>query len=166
MVYIHEAELLQPVVSHQLNTWLLHHVQWDIRPRVCYCICHALFITLISFQMCGHLHTWNKIKLYVAETIYFIYFVFGVWMALAMMFDWTLVFWSDDWHYTPERLIYKAKSIWYLSCIESWYMVSLIDCKGNKKKQKNWMRKTHTHPFNGPLSGTTQVSRYEKAKPI
>jgi len=25
---------------------------------------------------------------------------------------------------------------------------------------------THTHPFNGPFSGTTQVSRYQKAKPI
>ena len=25
---------------------------------------------------------------------------------------------------------------------------------------------THTHPFNGPLSGTTQVSRYQKGKPI
>jgi len=24
----------------------------------------------------------------------------------------------------------------------------------------------HTHPFNGPLSGTTQVSRYQKGKPI
>jgi len=23
---------------------------------------------------------------------------------------------------------------------------------------------THTHPFNGPLSGTTQVSRYQKSK--
>jgi len=23
---------------------------------------------------------------------------------------------------------------------------------------------THTHPFNGPLSGTTQVSRYQKDK--
>ena len=23
---------------------------------------------------------------------------------------------------------------------------------------------THTHPFNGPLSGTTQVSRYKKGK--
>jgi len=22
----------------------------------------------------------------------------------------------------------------------------------------------HTHPFNGPLSGTTQVSRYQKGK--
>ena len=27
-------------------------------------------------------------------------------------------------------------------------------------------RQTHTHPFNGPLSGTTQVSRYQKGKPI
>ena len=25
---------------------------------------------------------------------------------------------------------------------------------------------THTHPFNGPLSWTTQVSRYQKGKPI
>jgi len=25
---------------------------------------------------------------------------------------------------------------------------------------------THTHPFNGPLSGTTQVSRYQQGKPI
>ena len=24
----------------------------------------------------------------------------------------------------------------------------------------------HTHPFNGPFSGTTQVSRYQKGKPI
>jgi len=24
----------------------------------------------------------------------------------------------------------------------------------------------HIHPFNGPLSGTTQVSQYQKAKPI
>ena len=25
---------------------------------------------------------------------------------------------------------------------------------------------THTHPFNGPLPGTTRVSRYQKGKPI
>jgi len=25
-------------------------------------------------------------------------------------------------------------------------------------------RRKHTHPFNGPLSGTTQVSRYQKGK--
>ena len=26
------------------------------------------------------------------------------------------------------------------------------------------LRYTHTHPFNGPLSGTTQVSRYQKGE--
>jgi len=26
------------------------------------------------------------------------------------------------------------------------------------------MSYTHTHPFNGPFSGTTQVSRYQKGK--
>ena len=30
----------------------------------------------------------------------------------------------------------------------------------NKKNTVN----THTHPFNGPFSGTTQVSRYRKGK--
>jgi len=27
-------------------------------------------------------------------------------------------------------------------------------------------RNTHTHPFNGPFSGTTRVSQYQKGKPI
>ena len=26
------------------------------------------------------------------------------------------------------------------------------------------IRKAHTHPFNGPLSGTNQVSQYQKGK--
>jgi len=31
-------------------------------------------------------------------------------------------------------------------------------------KDKNKVRHTHTHPFNGPLSRTTRVSRYQKGK--
>ena len=31
-------------------------------------------------------------------------------------------------------------------------------------RHKHSQVKTHTHPFNGPLSGTTQVSRYQKGK--
>ena len=30
--------------------------------------------------------------------------------------------------------------------------------------QSQQITHTHTHPFNGPLSGTTQVSRYQKGK--
>jgi len=33
-----------------------------------------------------------------------------------------------------------------------------MDCKNNTNK------KTHTQPFNSPLSGTTQVSRYQIGK--
>jgi len=33
-----------------------------------------------------------------------------------------------------------------------------------KHKQENITTYTHTHPFNGPLSGTTQVSWYQKGK--
>ena len=33
------------------------------------------------------------------------------------------------------------------------------------KTKQTWQRlDTHTHPFNGPFSGTTQVSRYQKCK--
>jgi len=33
-----------------------------------------------------------------------------------------------------------------------------------KCDDKNFSHLTHTHPFNGPLSGTTRVSRYQKGK--
>ena len=38
----------------------------------------------------------------------------------------------------------------------------------NKKKHSpQWqMTDTHTHQFNGPFDGTTQVSQYQKGKPI
>jgi len=32
------------------------------------------------------------------------------------------------------------------------------------EKQVAAVRHTQTHPFNGPLSGTTRVSRYQKGK--
>ena len=32
------------------------------------------------------------------------------------------------------------------------------------KCKKIVVEHTHTHPFNGPFSGTTQVSRYQKGK--
>ena len=30
--------------------------------------------------------------------------------------------------------------------------------------KRNLLTHTHAHPFNGPLSGTTRVSRYQKGK--
>ena len=41
-----------------------------------------------------------------------------------------------------------------LTCAQRLTRVSLIYC----------MEHTHTHTFNGPLSGTTRVSRYQKGK--
>jgi len=36
----------------------------------------------------------------------------------------------------------------------------------NSESQSSWPAHTHTHtPFNGPFSGTTRVSRYQKGKP-
>ena len=40
-----------------------------------------------------------------------------------------------------------------LLVVEKWQTVS-------------WVTHTHTHTFNGPLSGTTRVSRYQKGKTI
>jgi len=34
----------------------------------------------------------------------------------------------------------------------------------NKQTFSKHLNKTHTRPFNGSLSGTTQVSRYQKGK--
>jgi len=33
-----------------------------------------------------------------------------------------------------------------------------------RTNRETWDLVTHTHPFNGPLSGTTQVSQYQKGK--
>jgi len=38
-----------------------------------------------------------------------------------------------------------------------------VDWTGRLKKHVQHTH-THTHPFNGPFSGTTQVSRYQKGK--
>ena len=42
-------------------------------------------------------------------------------------------------------------------CCRAFYTVSI-------EKSELSHTHTHTHPFNGPLSGTTQVSRYQKGK--
>ena len=37
-------------------------------------------------------------------------------------------------------------------------------CQDDTTLKQVQKKHTHTHPFNGPLSGTTQVSRYQKGK--
>ena len=41
----------------------------------------------------------------------------------------------------------------------SWALVSFLKIMAPKEHTH-----THTHPYNGPFSGTTQVSRYQKGK--
>jgi len=40
-----------------------------------------------------------------------------------------------------------------------WYVAQPLEIMVTQKKTH-----THTHPFNGPLPGTTQISRYQKRK--
>ena len=46
--------------------------------------------------------------------------------------------------------------------IPIWYNTPFYMC--SKTDESNLIQHTHTHPFNGPLSGTTRVSRYQKGK--
>jgi len=41
--------------------------------------------------------------------------------------------------------------------------IIMMDKTFSRRTPKNPMEE-HTHPFNGPLSGTTHVSRYQKGK--
>ena len=49
--------------------------------------------------------------------------------------------------------------------VKSWIWSSVRWCQ-YRPKSLNYCKHTHTHLFNGPLSGTTQVVRYQKVKPI
>jgi len=40
----------------------------------------------------------------------------------------------------------------------------MSDCKAKARDSRSKCMHNNTHPFNGPLSGTTQVSRYHKGK--
>ena len=40
--------------------------------------------------------------------------------------------------------------------------VAMVEAEGVMKVRRHTL--THTHPFNGPLSGTTRLSRYQKGK--
>ena len=51
------------------------------------------------------------------------------------------------WHWAPARVYNTLIVTWSDSWASLYYY-------------------THTHPFNGPFSGTTRVSRYQKGKPI
>jgi len=54
--------------------------------------------------------------------------------------------------------------------IESWWHEDLLFYPAAKELKSGWYvhdinyNITHTHPFNGPFSGTTQVSRYQKGR--
>ena len=57
---------------------------------------------------------------------------------------------SSSSHYTPPRLPDVVALPWEIQ-------------KGHFQQYYSYMQ-THTHPFNGPFSGTTQVSRCQKGK--
>jgi len=80
---------------------------------------------------------------------------------------------------STQQLEYKEMQLKSLKYIFSNYNLKQYTIRKHSKPRKyqfmcpiindrlsrnSWKTNTHTHPFNGPLSGTTQVSRYEKGK--
>jgi len=68
---------------------------------------------------------------------------------------------SVDLSCMPDACIKKGWGRWVIfcgcsQCLDS-HFVQLA-------KHTHTHTHTHTHPFNGPMSGTTQVSRYQKDK--
>jgi len=55
-------------------------------------------------------------------------------------------------------LVHPEKDLWGQHC----YLQQSLVCDDYNNRQTD--RHTHTHQFNGPLSGTTQVSRYQRGK--
>jgi len=71
-------------------------------------------------------------------------------------FSWTFRL-STWWHLT-----HSYGKLWAMWC---WCgSLSGARCKIAWLWSSWWHTQTHTHPFNGPFSGTTQVSRYQKGK--
>ena len=68
----------------------------------------------------------------------------------------------------------RCSGMTHVSLGETTSLVCECTYSGNEQPQLDWYRQvaaiveinsnTHTHLLNGPLSGTTQVSRYEKGK--
>ena len=69
-----------------------------------------------------------------------------------------------DWQ-GASVVICLEQSTTGLHMVQLMYPSPIISCF-MKTKNDYLHADTHTHPFNGPLSGTTQVGRYQKVKPI
>jgi len=57
-------------------------------------------------------------------------------------------------------LVHPEKDLWGQHC----YLQQSLVCDDYNNRQTDRHTHTHTHQFNGPLSGTTQVSRYQRGK--
>ena len=73
----------------------------------------------------------------------------------------------DCTHYTHtvSNYKYQISDKWNVKPFERYHLntqLCCLTCTEHKKSKTE--HKTHTHPFNGSFSGTTQVSRYQKGK--
>jgi len=70
---------------------------------------------------------------------------------------------------TPEKSTNVTRTLffgWNCGTATVWIIwITLFSCRSYKNpRTNNSTIRTHTHTFNGPFSGTTQVSRYQKGK--
>jgi len=60
-----------------------------------------------------------------------------------------------DWSYPTDSLHTR---------VTVHFILATSDSTTHTHYKRFGYQHTHTHPFNGPFSGTTQVSRYQKGK--
>jgi len=82
------------------------------------------------------------------------------------IYRWFFTFTWASWRavYQTSWKRNQGRPKWYLLHARFLYSQSSEQKKKVDNKRENEHTHTHTHPFNGPFSGTTQVSRYQKGK--
>jgi len=90
----------------------------------------------------------------------------GFWDAVALAGPY-----ANNLHLAPDRQPHQHLITQFLQArCSSWHRTNSASTDGTlanytqTHKHTNTHTQTHTHTFNGPFSGTTQVSRYQKGR--
>ena len=83
--------------------------------------------------------------------------------AIIVMSLWP-TFWPTLYAGFTRRLFLAIVCIHYVNVIHNRKYIMYRNARRQRRTETRQYVETHTHPFNGPLSRTTWVSRYQKGK--
>ena len=88
-------------------------------------------------------------------------------MLFVCVIAWKPEMSANELHHSHiSDFVWKIISTRILQFLWSFWLTTKMLEISQLIKVNFWRLHTHTHPFNGPLSGTTRVSRYQKGKPV